>query len=371
MNRTTIWPLTVALLSLSIGIARADEAVFKPSDLKLAAKSREMIWNGVTTDRGRIFVAGPRWTGSKGASVALIDAHGMPQPYPDVEWNAFKPGADPAKTFVNVNAIHLDGKGGMWVIDTGSPAFGGDPLPGGVKAVRIDLAKNKVDRVIPLGAAVAPQGSYIDDIRFNGDRAYLTDAGQPGLIVLDLRDGSARRVLNGHPSVTAIHGRDIFLSGRPLRSPDGNLLHVQSDPLEVSPEGRWLYFAPLEGPWSQIETRWLDDPTVTPEEIASKVEPFADLPPTGGTAMDSNGDLYFSDLAADAIRKRAADGTVTTVVVSPELHWVDALFIDSDHTLWMPVPQLDRAALFNNGSSGIHYPIKLFKLPLLPRPSRP
>jgi len=191
------------------------------------------------------------------------------------------------------------------------------------------------------------------------------------LIVLDLRDGSARLVLKGHQSVTAIRGRDIFLSGNPLRGPDGNLLYVQSDPLEISPDGRWLYFAPLEGPWSRVETRWLDDPSVTPEKIASKVEPFADLPPTGGTAMDSNGDLYFSDLAANAIRKRAADGTVTTVVASPELHWVDALFIDSDHTLWMPVPQLDRAALFNNGSSRIHYPIRLLKLPLLPRPSRP
>jgi hypothetical protein len=66
----------------------------------------------------------------------------------------------------NVNAIHRGDHGGLWVIDTGAPDFGGDPLPGAAKAVRIDLSSNKVDRICPFGPSVALPGSYVDDIRF-------------------------------------------------------------------------------------------------------------------------------------------------------------------------------------------------------------
>ena len=44
--------------------------------LIVVAESGEMIWNAVAVDRGRVFVAGPRWTGSKGPTVAGIDADG-------------------------------------------------------------------------------------------------------------------------------------------------------------------------------------------------------------------------------------------------------------------------------------------------------
>lgn len=45
---------------------------------------------------------------------------------------------------MNVNAIHLDGGGTLWVVDTGSSEFGGNPIPGSAKLVKIDLATNAV-----------------------------------------------------------------------------------------------------------------------------------------------------------------------------------------------------------------------------------
>jgi hypothetical protein len=207
-------------------------------------------------------------------------------------------------------------------------------------------------------------GSYIDDIGFHGDHAYLTDAGRPGLIVLDLATGGTRRVLDGAQAITAPPDRPIIVDGKIVKAPDGSPLRVNSDPLEVSPDGRWLCFGPLEGPWSRIETQWLDDPSIAPEVLATKVEPWADLPPTGGTAMDANGDLYFSDLAENSLKRRTPDGAVTTIVHDPRLHWVDAPFIDSNHSIWLPVPQLDRIALFNGGKSQIQWPVQLFRLDL-------
>jgi hypothetical protein len=56
------------------------------------------------------------------------------------------------------------------------------------------------------------------------------------------------------------------------------------------------------------------------------------------------------------------------IVRDPRLHWVDAPFIDDNRTIWLPVPQLDRAALFHGGRSEIEWPVRLFRLDLDPLP---
>lgn len=359
-NKLLAAGLAGALLSTQMAAAQQT----KSSRLTIVAESSEMIWNAVAVNQGSVFVAGPRWTGSKGPAVARLDADGKPKPYPDAVWNGWHKDVLASGAFVNVNAIHLDGRGGLWVVDTGSPDFGGDPLPGGAKLVRIDLASDSVTKIYPLGPKIALAGSYVDDVRLNGGFAYLTDAGRPGLIVLNLNTGVARRVLNDHPSTTAPADRLIVLDGTVLKTPNGSPLKVHSDPMELSPDGQWLYFAPLSGPWSRVETRWLDDTTITPDQLATKVEPWADLPPVGGTTMDANGDLYFTDLAENALKRRSADGKVTTVVQDPRLHWIDAPFIDDEHRIWLPVPQMDRTAPFNGGKTQTKWPVQLFRLDL-------
>jgi len=356
--------LAALLASMTFPAAHSALAQSVPPALTVVAESWEMIWNAVAVDRGRIFVAGPRWTGSTGPALARVGEQGRPQPYPDDRWNGWHRGAEAASAFVNVNAIHLDRKGSLWVVDTGSPAFGGDPLPRAAKLVKIDLATDHVVRVYPLEPEIAKPGSYVDDIRIKGQIGYLTDAGRPGLIVLDLATGRARRVLDNDRSTTAPLDRPIILDGTVLKGPDGAPLRVHSDPLELSPDGAWLYFGPLTGPWSRIETRWLDDPAVPAAELAAKVEPWANIPPVGGTAMAANGDFYFTDLAEDALKRRVADGTVTTVVRDRRLHWVDAPFIDDAGAMWLPVPQMDRVALFNTGTSRTQWPVQLFRIDL-------
>lgn len=325
------------------------------------ATTHEMVWNAVVEDERRIFVSGPRWAGGTGPQLARIAGDGL-EPYPDAAWNSWRPGDDPSRKFVNINALHRAPDGALWVVDTGSPTFGGNPLPNAAKLVAIDLSTNTVGRVIPLPPEVARAGSYVDDIRFNGAHAYLTDAGNPGLIVLDLATGQTRRVLDGHPSTVAPADRPIIVGGKRLEGPDGRPLRVHSDPLEVSPDGQYLYYGPLEGPWSRVRTRLLDDAGVAPTTLAAAVETFADLPPMGGSVMDAAGNLYFSDLKDDAIRKRSPDGAIVTIARDPRLHWVDAMFLTVDGRLLMPAAQLDRVAAFNGGRSRIEWPVALYSL---------
>jgi hypothetical protein len=347
--------LVVALLTVS---------TCRAGTLEVAASSKSMVWNAVAVIDDSVFVSGPRWTGSHGPAVGRLDAKGAPQPYPDAVWNGWHEGADAAAAFVDVNAIHPDGKGGLWVIDTGSPQFGGNPLPGGAKLVRIDVASAKVTRVVHFGPSIAPAGSYVDDVRFHGDFAYLTDAGRPGIIVVNLKTGDMRRVLENISATTARADRPIVVDGDIVKGPDHQPLRVNADPMEVSPDGDWFYFATLEGPWSRIATRWLDDFSVSLDQMAAKVEPWADLPPVGGTVMDANGDLYFTDLAECALKRRTPDGRISTIVQDKRLHWVDAPTIDARHRIWLPVPQMDRAALFHDGASRVAWPIYLYRLQL-------
>ena len=114
------------------------------------------------------------------------------------------------------------------VVGSGSPRIGGAQVPGGARLIAVDPDDDRVKRVYHLDEAVPP-GSYVDDVRFNGRVAYLSDAGAAGLIVLDLDSGRSRRVLDGHPSTA---GGPVVADGRVLRDPGGAEVRLHVDQLE-------------------------------------------------------------------------------------------------------------------------------------------
>ena len=166
-----------------------------------------------------------------------------------------KPGEDGGRRLVGVNAIRIGPDGALWVADRGGPGIGKPLAPHGPKLVRIDVSTARVTRAYDLGAVTQPW-SFVDDVRFNGPRAYLTDAGNPGLIVLDLASGHARRVLEGHPSTVAQD--PLMAEGKVVRDGKGDPVNVHADQLEVSPDGRTRVF--LSDPrliW--VDAMWIDD----------------------------------------------------------------------------------------------------------------
>ncbi|MBS3185745.1 L-dopachrome tautomerase-related protein [Pseudomonas vlassakiae] len=348
-----------ALMAGFIGVAHAEV----PPTLHVVAQSANAVWNAVAVDSaGSLYVSGPKWTGSAGPSVSKLDQAGQAHPFPNEQWNSNDATIPAEQRFVNVNAMRVDDNSRLWIVDAGVTDFGGKVIPGGAKVVVVDLKSGEVIKVIPFDSSIAQEHSYIDDIRLNGKHAYLTDAGVPGIVVLDFETNKARRVLTTSPAVRAPENRDIILSGKVVRAPDGTALRVHSDPLEVSPDGKWLYFAPLEGPWHKIETRWLDDANLPEVELIKHVEFWRDLPPVGGTVMDSKGNFYFSDLAEDSVKRIATDGTIQTIAKDTRLHWVDAPAFDNQGRLYLPAAQVDRVGLFNDGASKVERPLSVYRI---------
>lgn len=368
MRRTPLFATILLTLGLGGPGHAAEGAQFDGSALKPMLQSDNLVFNGVTRSAdGRVFSPFQRQTKDKGIELGEWK-DGKPVAYPNEAWNAWKQGDDPAKAFVAVNAIRMGPDGDLWVVDKGAPGLGDAPLPGGAKLVQIDIAKNEIRKIYPLDAAVDEKG-FIDDFRFNGRKVYLTDAGRPGLVVLDLDSGKLRRVLDNHWSMIA--QRPLTGQGRVLRDDKGKPLAIHADQLEVSPDGKTFYYQACTGPLYSIETRWLDDEGASDEERAKHVKLFAPTVATGGTAIAADGTIYSSDTDALRVLKIAPDGTTSTLVQDPRLIWVDAMWIDEEGGLWIPAAQMNRTPAMNGGeASAVKFPTTIFRLDIGAKPLR-
>ncbi len=338
--------------------------------LASVARSDKLVWSGVVVapDR-RIFILSPRVAGGAGPALAVLDAQGAPVAFPDAgwEWTAGDAKSDPAHGFVGPSAIRLAPDNSLWVVDSGVPGFGRPMLPGAAKLVRIDLA-SLVTRSYVLPPEVLRPKSLLAEMRFNGGHAYITDAGAPGLIVLDLADGSARRLLDGDPSTTG--QRPVMVDGETVKGADNRPVLIHADQLEVTPDGKYLYYQPLPGPMSRVPTALLDDAHASPRAVAAGVQFWYDTPALGGSAIGPDGTLYLDDVEQDRVLSLTPDRVLATVIRDPRLHWAASPFL-AQGVLTLPVAQLDRAAVFHHGRSQIRFPVEMFGLRVAPSSGTP
>lgn len=340
--------------------------------LKLAYTSNR-VWNAVTVaDDGRVFASFPYWGGGsdQGPTVTELAPDGKPTAYPDAAWNSWKAGGDAAHTFVRVNAIRIGPEGHMWVVDAGEATLSPDKdIPSSAakgKLVEIDMATNTVVRTIDMGPGSAAR-TYIDDIRFAGNYAFLTDAGDPGLVVLNLTTGEQRRVLEHTESTT--DRRPMYAEGKMLMS-EGKQVRIHADQLEVSPDQQWLYYQASSGPLYRVSVAALEDKSLSAKQLNAKVKLFYDTPTTGGTVIDGDGNVYVSDVNKLRIIKLTPEGKASVFLDDKRLVWADAMWIDKRGTLWIPAVQLNRTPNFQGGVSKVKYPVAIYSVDLGLKPAR-
>lgn len=247
--------------------------------------------NGVSaTPDGRVFILYARVDGSTGPTI-VEQVGNTTEAYPNLEWNSYNSTKDPTTHFVRINSQRIGPDGHLWAVDVGSPAFG-EPviLPEGPKLIVIDVNTNEVSRIYPMGN-VTLANSLLDDIRFNpaANKAYLTDAGVPALIVLDLASGEARRFLEDDISTRG--SMPISAEGQLLHSPDGSFQFIYADQLEVSPDAEWLYYQPASGGMYRVPTKAIDQAfynSSMASVLGQYTEPYALTPSTGKLAKELN-----------------------------------------------------------------------------------
>ncbi|QKZ04225.1 L-dopachrome tautomerase-related protein [Pseudomonas eucalypticola] len=330
--------------------------------------SLDWLCNAVAlTSDGRLFVGLPRWPGfEQTPSIAEVLADGTLKPFPGGDWNAWAPGKPGKQALVKINTIHIFDDDTLWAIDQGE-----DAGPKGInlaqKILQFDTRTGKLLRSISLPASVLPAGGNLNDLRLDAGHAYITDSGLGAIIVVNLRTGASARRLAKHPSTKMLpERRPIGEDGQVLLMPDGSDHQVHSDPIEISPDGKWLYYQALSGPLWRVPTAGLRDTQLSEQALGEQVEFVYDTGPLTGTGIDSAGNLYFSEYDKPRITVLSPDGALRVVAEDPRLWNPDALFISHRRELYIPVPQSARMAA-NRGPGGVdalQRPFKIFKVQL-------
>jgi sugar lactone lactonase YvrE len=321
---------------------------------------------GVTvSQKGRIFVNFPRWGDNVPFTVAEIK-NGRAVAYPPVKypvmngrrslltrgapprnWNAFganglRAALSTSKTaraqatrethLVSVQSVVVDPKDRLWLLDTGSIAFG-PTAPGGPKLVCMNLQNDSVERVISIPPSVALPTTYLNDVRFDlrrgrgGGTAYITDSGAGGIIVVDLASGRSFRRLDNHPSVQAEPKFVPFIEGRGrFQTPPGKFpqyLGIKSDGVALSSDGSRLFYCPLASRrLYSVSTAALLESNVA---AARSVIDHGDKGASDGLESDAQGRIYCTQYETNSISRRLPSGLFETLVHDDRLLWPDTL----------------------------------------------
>jgi sugar lactone lactonase YvrE len=317
---------------------------------------------GVSTKSGRIFVNFPYWSDDHSISVAEI-VNGQPKAFPNDEWN--KPGSA-GSHFICVQSVLVDDQDNLWVLDPAAPKMQ-EIVKGGPKLVKIDLATNQVVQTIPFGEDVAPKKSYLNDVRIDTrtNTAFITESAKGAIIVVDLKSGKARRLLDGHPSTQPEKDVKLVMDGKALidqqkKTPP----QIASDGIALDAKNGYLYYHALTGhTLYRIKTSFLTDEKLGKRELESKVENVGQTPAPDGMLEAPNSGVYLTDLENSAVvRWDPASKRVEQVIADKRLLWPDTLSWGPNGEMCVTASQIENMPRFNNGKSTRTEPYKLWKI---------
>ena len=266
----------------------------------------------------------------------------------------------------SVLGLQSDKKGVVWMLDNGRR---GETTP---KLVAWDTRAQKLHKVIYLPEPATISSSFVNDLALDPEAPYIyisdPAAGKDAaLIVVNSDTGHARRLLQGHYSVIP-EGRDLVIDGKPVFSKRVDGTKVQPlagvNPIAVDRKGNSLFYAPTDSSvLFRIPTAALQDLSLTPAEIASRVEGWASKPICDGISIDSKGNVYVSDIASKAIgiidpRSKRYEQYIRHA----DFLWPDGLCFGSDDRLYFFASQLHRMPQFNSGRQNSRQPFFLFKI---------
>jgi Gluconolactonase len=339
------------------------------SPLSVAATFDTTQMTGVAVSgRGRTFVNSPYWSDAHRGSVFEVTGDRPAMAYPNSRWNqrwTDDAGLNPARTFICVQSVYVDPENPqtLWILDPASPKFGG-VVPGGAKLVAVDLRTDIVQRVFVFDSTTAPPGSYLNDVRVSADqeRAYITDSNLGGLVVVDLLDGSARRVLDDHPSTAADTSYVLRVGDGELRTADGSVPQIASDGLALSPNGESLYYHALTGAHLyRVPTAALNDPDRPADRLAAQVEDLGETGVTDGMIAGPDGTIYHTALEDDAIVGWHPERGLDTLITDARLRWPDSFALGPDGDLYVTTSQIHLMPQYNDGMSQRTEPYRVFR----------
>lgn len=294
-------PLNLPPLLAHLCLLPAAACAGPPAGLEIVAKLNEAPGNITVTPTGRVIVSLHQFF-SPPFAVAELDASGRLRPFPNAAWHDAS--ADGRAALDSVLGVQCDRRGVVWMLDNGLRS---KRVP---KLVGWDTKKDALHRVIYLPSPITRPDSFVNDLAVDAERdaIYIADPAGPqsALIVVDASTGDARRVLEGHPSMTPDPAVEVRVGGKALMltGADGvaRKASVGVDPIALDAKDEWLYFGPLSGTiLYRVPAAALRDASLPVAALAQRVERYADRPVCDGIAIDTAGNVYVSAIQDDAV----------------------------------------------------------------------
>ncbi|PRY06814.1 major royal jelly protein [Pontibacter ummariensis] len=307
---------------------------------KVATFKSNQVTGVTMTEDGRLFANFPRWREDVPFSVVEVMPDGTPKPYPNEAWNSWTGQPQPHQ-FTSVQSV-VAHDGSLYVLDPANPMFKG--VVGNAKLYEFDLATNTLKNTWEFDRSVAPEQSYLNDLRLDDERGkiYMTDSGLGAIVVLDPATGKARRLLDNHVSTKA---ENVFLNingEKWLRN--GQQPQIHSDGIALSPDNDSLYYHALTGyTLYRVPTDALANASLREAVVEEKVQSLGNTPAPDGMIFDERGNLYMADLERDAIVYRTPSGEIKTLVQDPRIDWADTFTIGPDEMLYFTTSKLAAA----------------------------
>ncbi len=308
---------------------------------KVASFKGNQVTGVTMSEDGRLFANFPRWREGVPFSVVEVMPDGSHKPYPNQRWNSWT-GQPQPKQFTCVQSV-VAHKGSLYVLDPGNPMMQG--VVGNARLFEFDLATNELKNTWEFDRSVAPEKSYLNDLRVDDKhgRIYMTDSGLGAIVVLDPQTGQSRRLLENHPSTKA-EGINLMFDGQEWKQ-NGKQPQTHSDGIALAPAADSLYYHALTGyTLYRLPTAALAGAALPAQALQDKVQSLGKTPAPDGMIFDSRGNLYMADLENRAIVYRTPQGQIKTLVQDDRIRWADTFTIGPDNLLYFTTSRINEVS---------------------------
>jgi sugar lactone lactonase YvrE len=272
----------------------------------------------------------------------------------------FPNGRSQVDLFDTVLGVAVDQQNRLWTIDHGNH---------GMRTARLlafDLENGELIHDQRFTSDIAPAGSFLQDLQVSADgrTVVIADASfwrkSPALIIYDVESASARRVLEGHISVSA-ENFVIENQGQKMTFGGGVVsLRGGVDGIALGPE--WLYYGALSGSkLYRIMLTDITDPAAPNSQIAARVERFSTKPLSDGLSLDVEGNVYITDVEHNSIYIVDDEREPRTLMRSVKIRWPDALSFGPDGWLYVADSALSDVVLQSHEHIKAAGPYRIFR----------
>jgi sugar lactone lactonase YvrE len=311
----------------------------------------EPIGNVAVSSTGRVFfTVHPEARPQGNKLLEYVD--GASVPFPD--------GKSQERLFDTVLGVAIDQQERLWTIDHGNHGLRS------AKLLAFDLGTGELIHEQLLDAAIAPAGSFLQDLQVSRDgrTVVIADASfwgkSPAIIIYDIGTATARRVLEGHPSVSA----ENYLIHHPDRAMSfmGGIVSLRGGVDGIALDDEWLYFAAISGSsLFRVSLADLTDASIPNSQLAARVERYSEKPLSDGLSIDVEGKVYVTDVEHNSIFVVGADRELRTLIRSNSIRWPDALSFGPEGWLYVADSALADVVLQTRDHIQANRPYKVYR----------